>query len=462
MRIFIDLDTGNIIQGPTIYNTITSLSFKRGPVIPIAVSFVKDGVVVELDPSGTAATGVFGVKQVGEYESAYVISSSTWVKTGTGENTVYTFSLSTNTDPLNTLLGITGTETSAVENDSVVLMGEVLWNTTIYGAGATPRFSAVVANNINQGFEGAVVAGGPVFNLAGAIAGQVIEFDGTEWNPVTPSKGSSLPQTCVAYADHCGDDSTGVVGTPTVAAKPFLTAQAAYNALVTEGGGVLKLGWGTDWGIALTADWPSTIGVQGVGKDVTALLINANGATPSSPGPGGTGFNVTLHSDHSVAISIEANGGDAVDPGDGSTSGGNAGAIDLTNVYVVNISASGGYGSDMSSGGSAGIITLTQCYCSGEIDAYGGGCGADGSSGNSGLIKSFGSYINYVDVSLMYGAGNPYAGTILGENSKFGTIMSNSALGNNGTITLNNCSYGTIVSSGSPVETFNSTYASLF
>ena len=76
----------------------------------------------ELDP---AATGIFGMKVIGKYDGNYVVAALAWVKTGTGVDTVYTFTFSFINTDLDALFHVDADVTNDVV--TVSLMGEVQW-----------------------------------------------------------------------------------------------------------------------------------------------------------------------------------------------------------------------------------------------------------------------------------------------------------------------------------------------
>lgn len=114
MSLYFDLDSRRFVTSPGVQDAITSLTFKRGDTITIDVYFVRSAVVQEL---GVGASGKFGLKEDGDYDSDFVTADSAWTKTGTGTSTKYTFELPLTTSELNALL--------PADTASVSLMGEM-------------------------------------------------------------------------------------------------------------------------------------------------------------------------------------------------------------------------------------------------------------------------------------------------------------------------------------------------
>lgn len=90
MRLFVDLDTQQINIDKGINSPLSELRVKRSPFASIEVQFTRRGIVQEL-PAG--ATGSFEVKIKGEFDTDPLTAALAMVQNGTGENTVYTFTL---------------------------------------------------------------------------------------------------------------------------------------------------------------------------------------------------------------------------------------------------------------------------------------------------------------------------------------------------------------------------------
>lgn len=179
MRIFVDLDTQKLIASPGLVQEITTLNFKRSPYANVEVQFTRNGTVIEL---ANDATGVWGVKPAGKYDADYVTAALAWVKTGSGETTVYTFIFTFITSPLDTLFAVD----SNADNDvpSLTLMGELQW--TVGGSTLkTPTINVVVANDINRGGETTpslppVAYGVYLPTITGLVGGTPTDLDSIE------------------------------------------------------------------------------------------------------------------------------------------------------------------------------------------------------------------------------------------------------------------------------------------
>ncbi|MDR1145984.1 MAG: hypothetical protein LBK71_07620 [Verrucomicrobiales bacterium] len=263
-----------------------------------------------------------------------------------------------------------------------------------------------------------------------------------------------VPAARTVFADADGDDTTGEMGN---AARPYKTAQAAYDAvkdLATNSARyLLKLGVGS-FNLSLSADWNQYVYVSGVGAELSNLTVNASGVsglpgangaaganaedfddpdytTPQSgdahsggngaDGGDGTdgspGLNVTLTSDLTVALTVSAYGGGGGAAGNGGT-GGHGGNNLNTASGQGGTGGDGGNGGYGGNGADGGTVKLTRVVVS-NIYTYGGG---GGSGGTGGYYGSSGQGAN----------GNGWWGGY--SESRFGASG-----GNGGAITLIGC-----------------------
>jgi hypothetical protein len=217
------------------------------------------------------------------------------------------------------------------------------------------------------------------------------------------SGGSSLTNPHVIYARTDGNDTTGD-GTP---AKPYLTAQKAYDTGVTAAVPfVIDLGVGA-FTITLTADWSTYAkAVRGAGFELsyanspTTLDITAKPATQvNAPGLGAYNIgNATVSGAleaSNLCIVIDASGGN-VTANDASNSytAGNGSTVTLTGHASFGLSVAGGgdtNSADSLIGGGGGIFYLygplilasdKSLSCATGIGVNGGGNDGDG-SGNA-------------------------------------------------------------------------------
>ena len=246
----------------------------------------------------------------------------------------------------------------------------------------------------------------------------------------------NVPAARIGLVDLNGNDSTAEVGN---AAKPFASAQAAYDVLkelaTASGGYLLKLGIGV-FNINLTADWNQYVQVGGQGE-LSQLTINANGTSgidataAGATGSNGTnGFNINLAANLDVKVFVNSYGGSGGRGGDGQQgANGMPGTSEHPDGYNGDSGGSGGHGG---MGGNGGNIILTgvlnpQVHSVGGVGGEGGtaGIGGNGGDGWAGQEYSYGGY----------GGWNGYGGD--GGNG-----------GQSGTVTVIRCTGGTIYAQG--------------
>jgi len=141
MRVFINLDTREFVQSPTLLQRVTTLYFTRRDVVPVEVQFVRGGDVVELD---AGATGAMGLKKT--YAGGFLANDAGWTKTGTGISTIYTFALNLNTTNLNA-------EFPQDTEDSISCLVEVEWSASGTTSSTLPA-TATIYNDVIRGGEG--------------------------------------------------------------------------------------------------------------------------------------------------------------------------------------------------------------------------------------------------------------------------------------------------------------------
>lgn len=162
VKLYVDLATGHLIEGPGFRNPVTSLRFKRGDAATLEVVFLADGTTAAHlgDPANVELH--FGVKLRGRYDGGYLVHTSAWTMPAAGVvNPVYRCSPSFNTEELNDALGV-GSETGT-EFPEITLMGEITWRAGAAEPTSTRTFLVVVENDVNRGTEGVPVEASPPY-----------------------------------------------------------------------------------------------------------------------------------------------------------------------------------------------------------------------------------------------------------------------------------------------------------
>ena len=211
----------------------------------------------------------------------------------------------------------------------------------------------------------------------------------------------------VVYLDAVyGVDVTGVVGNR---ARPFLTAQAAYNAVQAAPAGdyALKLDVGSFGGIILTTVWSKIKSITGCGSNASFLGGVSTAGAPSVDSFG-VDRSVILYSNHSCHLGdISTNGL----PGSDGSIGGHAGSITMKGCTTGSISGVGGAGGDNvgsagGAGGRAATLNLYDCNTGVvSVDPGAGGTGVDpGATGDHAGFRVYNSILTGLTTTNPYPA----------------------------------------------------------
>ena len=168
MKLHVDLETLQLIEGPGFRNPVTSLRFKRGDAARLEVTFLDGGTTpVAIGDSGTLEIQ-FGIKPRNRYDVGYLVHSADWTMPAPdAESPVYQCSPSFNTVELDSALAVgssTGTELS-----EITLMGEITWRVGGGEPTSTRTFLVVVENDVNRGTEGVPQSAEPAYPAAASI-----------------------------------------------------------------------------------------------------------------------------------------------------------------------------------------------------------------------------------------------------------------------------------------------------
>ena len=169
MKLYVDLETLQLIEAPGFRNPVTSLRFKRGDAARLEVAFLQNGTTpVAIGDPGTLEIQ-FGVKPRNRYDIGYLVHDAAWTMPDEeAESPLYQCSPSFNTEELDSALGVgssTGTELSEIS-----LMGEITWREGAGEPTSTRTFLVVVENDVNRGTEGVPTSAEPPYPAPGSIA----------------------------------------------------------------------------------------------------------------------------------------------------------------------------------------------------------------------------------------------------------------------------------------------------
>jgi len=168
VKLHVDLETLQLIEGPGFRNPVTSLRFKRGDAAQLEVTFLEGGSTAASIGNPLALEIQFGIKPRSRYDIGYLVHDSVWTMPAIdAESPVYQCSPSFNTVELDSALGVgsaTGTELS-----EITLMGEITWREGTGQPTSTRTFLVVVENDVNRGTEGVPVSAEPAYPAATSI-----------------------------------------------------------------------------------------------------------------------------------------------------------------------------------------------------------------------------------------------------------------------------------------------------
>lgn len=246
----------------------------------------------------------------------------------------------------------------------------------------------------------------PVAGYRGADSLTYVVSDGGDVSDVATVSFEMSPWTVYLRAD--GNDATALGDN---SAKPYATAQAAFNAALAHLPSAERpvlidvgdAGVGSDFGpIVVTANLAAGVIWKGLGYDYSKIgNVSANGAagiTAAECTSGSKGFDLVISGEGGVSFgNISSVGGNA---GEGETCvAGNGGTVLISGpVKIASATVNGGGGSTSHTleylGGFGGDITLgSEATSIGSITANGGTPNADnnGTAGAGGTVRIFGT-----------------------------------------------------------------------
>jgi hypothetical protein len=168
VKLHVDLETLQIIQGPGQRSAVASLRFKRGDAARLQVVFLQNGVTPVAIGDPNAMEIQIGIKPRNQFDRSYLAHTPDWSMPSEGDDTpTYECALSFNTLQLNSALNV-GSPT-AEELPEITLMGEITWREGAGEPTSTRTFLVVVENDVNRGDEGVPVSAEPAYPAATLI-----------------------------------------------------------------------------------------------------------------------------------------------------------------------------------------------------------------------------------------------------------------------------------------------------
>ncbi len=150
VKLYVDLESLQLIEAVGFRNPVTSLRIKRGDYPKFEVLFLSGGsTAVSLGAKATLDLR-FGAKSNGQFGGDYLVYNGAWeIPEDNDTSHVYSVYPCFNTVELDAALRI-GTESELPE---ITLMGEITWRTDVGTDMSTRTFSIVVENDVVRGSE---------------------------------------------------------------------------------------------------------------------------------------------------------------------------------------------------------------------------------------------------------------------------------------------------------------------
>ena len=168
MKVFVDLDSLQLIEGAGFRTPAGPLRFKRGDAVRMEVVFLAGGTTPASIGDPATLELRFGVKPRNRYDMGYLVHGTDWIiPVEDTEDLVYGCSPDFNTVELNSALGV-GSPTGS-ELAEIILMGEITWREGTGQPTSTRTFLVVVENDVNRGTEGVPTNADPAYPAAGNI-----------------------------------------------------------------------------------------------------------------------------------------------------------------------------------------------------------------------------------------------------------------------------------------------------
>jgi hypothetical protein len=193
VRLFFDIDLQKFVLGPGTTQELLSIEQKRSPNSEIEIQFLRGVTPQELV---AGASGIFEVKETGKYDANAIFRAASWVKTGTGVDTIYTFTLDLQNASGDLLLGvdnpITVTATNASDTFNATAHGLSDTNKVQFStdgtlpAGLLENQDYFVINSTANTFKVSLTSGGSAVNIttdgSGTHKVRRIDNDGSSVN----------------------------------------------------------------------------------------------------------------------------------------------------------------------------------------------------------------------------------------------------------------------------------------
>lgn len=253
MKLYVDLETLQLIEGPGFRNPITSLRFKRGDSARLEVSFLEGGSTAVAIGDPVTLEIRFGIKPRNRYDVGYLVHDAVWTMPAEdADNPAYQSSPSFNTVELDSALGV-GSSTGS-ELAEITLMGEITWREGAGEPTSTRTFLVVVENDVNRGTEGVPESATPAYpapeNLVTAanIGDNAVRHDAAQsLNPTQQAQARANigvlafpPNDGISYG-MTNETWAAITGLTSYLSNPSIDLNTALSSLSTTTNWILSL-----------------------------------------------------------------------------------------------------------------------------------------------------------------------------------------------------------------------------
>jgi hypothetical protein len=307
VKLYVDLESLQLIEGPGFRNPITSLRFKRGDAALLEVEFLNGGGTASSIGDPTTLEIHFGAKQFNRFDLGYLVFSDDWViPSATTVLQSYRCSPSFNTLQLDAAIGVGSS--SSTELSEITLMGEITWREGMGEHTSTRTFLVVVENDVNRGTEGVPNDANPFYpppqgiemiaNKGIANGYAPLDANGKVPTIHVPGTTTATPETLVQRDAQGGGVSFGggcVFTDPRVGGQNVtIISTGGSNDFDGDPTALSISATGTGTGASI-----STSGGSGVG----AFITSSSGAGALVQSSTGTGAIISSYSGTGAAIS---------------------------------------------------------------------------------------------------------------------------------------------------------------
>jgi hypothetical protein len=227
VKLHVDLETLQLIQGPGQRSAVAALRFKRGDAARLQVVFLENGLTPVAIGNSNALEIQIGIKPRNQFDRSYLAHTADWSMPSEGDDTpAYECALGFNTLQLNSALNL-GSAT-ATELSEITLMGEITWREGSAEPTSTRTFLVIVENDVNRGDEGVPDSAEPAYPVPEGI--ELVARKGVANGYAGLDSGGKVPAAQLAITAASISDST-TTGRALIKATSAASARSTIGAM---------------------------------------------------------------------------------------------------------------------------------------------------------------------------------------------------------------------------------------